>query len=69
MGPTSNDWCPYKGKEIWRDPETHREEGRVMTEAEFGKMQVEAEACQGLLNHQKLEEAGTHSSLEPPEGT
>ena len=40
MDPTSKDWCPYKDKEMWRDPETHREKGHVMTEAVSRRMQV-----------------------------
>lgn len=39
LGPRSNDWCPYKKREIWRHTDAHTED-HVTTEAEIGVMHV-----------------------------
>ena len=41
-GSKSNNWCPFKEREIWghRGTEIHREEGPVTTAAETGKLQL-----------------------------
>lgn len=58
MDPTSKDWCPYKDKEMWRDPETHRKKDNEQQ----GSVQKDAGISQGMLKIagilQKLEEAG-----------
>ena len=51
MDPTSKDWCPCKDKETWRDPETHREKGHVMTEAVYKPR--DAKDCQQPPEHKK----------------
>ena len=54
--PKSNDWCPYKKKEIWT--QIHREEDtmgkwryteRVMTEVDIEVMHQQAKEHQRLL--------------------
>lgn len=52
------------------DARTHKEEGRVKTDAKIAVMQPLAKKGQSASNHQKLgDKHGTDSSSEPPERT
>lgn len=47
VGPQSGNWCPYKGREIWR--ERHGEKGHVMRETGPAFIMPQAKEHQGLL--------------------
>lgn len=69
MGPKSDDWCPFKEREICRHMYT--EERRPSKDG--GSNWSDVAKSQGMVviagNPQKLEEAKKDSPLEPSEGT
>ena len=66
VGPKSNNGCPHKEREIWRQrdrEETHREEVPVKMEAEIGLMMPQAKKHQGFLGTTRSQGRGMEHIL------